>query len=42
MLENGPNACMKNEELKPAPVKVPAVGRIRISEELRREEFLCG
>jgi len=42
MLENGPNASMKNEELKPAPVKIPTVGRIGISEELWREEFFCG
>jgi hypothetical protein len=36
MLESGPNASMKSEELKPAPVKVPTVGRIWISQEFRR------
>jgi len=41
MLENGPNASMKSEELQPAPVKVPTVDRIWVSQEFRREELLC-
>jgi len=32
---------MKSEELQPAPVKVPTVDRIWVSQEFRREELLC-
>ena len=31
MLENGPDATVNVDVLKPAPIKVPTVGRIRIS-----------
>jgi hypothetical protein len=42
MLENGPNSSMKSEELKASPIKVTTVDRIWVSQEFRREEFLCG
>src|SRR5947209_10948848 len=41
MLESGPHSSMNSEELKPGPVKVPTIDRIRISQQFRRKEFLC-
>jgi len=41
VFEHGPNAAVNIEILKPAPVKVSTVRRIWVSQEFRREEFVC-
>jgi len=42
VLENGPDATVNVDVLKPTPIKVPTLGRIGIFQEFRRKEFLCG
>src|SRR6516162_372256 len=41
VFENGPNAAVNIEVLDSTPIKVSTIGRVRVSQEIRREEFLC-